>query len=179
MNPAVSGTRRGLAAVAALWLVVLGGVVARNEYTLRTGREVVLPTVPVDPRDLFRGDYVVLAYPMSTVDLYGLGHDASEFAVGQTVYAQLRVVGGRAALQDVVATRPFDESLFLRGQITAIDGTTLRIAYGIESYFVPEGKGRELEQARGHSLEVVAAVDAAGRAVIKKVRMDGKAVPGQ
>ena len=57
--------RRALLLVAALWLAILGGMVAINEHTLRTGREIVLKTVPVDPRDLFRGDYVTLRYDIS------------------------------------------------------------------------------------------------------------------
>ena len=43
------------------WLVLILGFVAYKEMTLQTGEEVVLKTVPVDPRDLFRGDYVIFA----------------------------------------------------------------------------------------------------------------------
>lgn len=41
-------------ALQVLAVLVFAGV---REVTLRTGTEVVLQTVPVDPRDLFRGDY--------------------------------------------------------------------------------------------------------------------------
>jgi len=44
--------------LAVFWLIIIGGFIGFKEYTLRTGQEVVLKTVPIDPRDLFRGDYI-------------------------------------------------------------------------------------------------------------------------
>ena len=40
-------------------------MVADRVRILREGREVTLQTRPVDPRDLLRGDYVVLGYDIS------------------------------------------------------------------------------------------------------------------
>ena len=56
------GNRMALA-LAILALVqtgVLAGMVWNRTWLLATGREIVLPIVPVDPRDLFRGEYVEL-----------------------------------------------------------------------------------------------------------------------
>ena len=50
------------------WLIIIGGFVAYQEFTLKTGQEVLLKVQPVDPRDLFRGDYVVLRYDITRVD---------------------------------------------------------------------------------------------------------------
>jgi uncharacterized membrane-anchored protein len=51
----------------------------------------------------------------------------------------------------------------------------LQVRYGIESYFVPEGKGVALEQlARDKKLAAVIAVDAKGNAAIKGLMIDGK-----
>ena len=45
------------------------------------------------------------------------------------------------------------------------------------SRFVPEGEGRELEQARNQrKLAIVAAVTPSGRAAIKRLLLDGKPV---
>jgi uncharacterized membrane-anchored protein len=53
----------------------------------------------------------------------------------------------------------------------------LRIRYNLESYFVPEGEGRKLEQARNQKkVTVVAAVLPSGRAAIKRLLLDGEAV---
>ena len=173
---AAASTRRGLAAVAALWLALIGGLVAVHEHRLRTGREVVLQTVPVDPRDLFRGDYVVLAYPMSALDVSAFGLDPAWYTVGQTVYVLLRQEGRHAVPMGLLLGPPSNGALFIRGQVTAVEGGRLRVEYGIESYFVPEGQGLLLERARGDTLEVVAVVDASGRAAIKALRLEGKDV---
>ena len=53
----------------------------------------------------------------------------------------------------------------------------LNVKYGLEQFFVPEGEGRELEQARNQRrLVIVAAVTSSGRAAIKRLLLDGKAV---
>ena len=53
------------------------------------GQEVRLEIVPVDPRDLFRGDYVVLGYRIGTVDLPK--DTESSFSRGQKVFVTLRL----------------------------------------------------------------------------------------
>lgn len=42
-------------------------MIASRYAILTSGREIVLETVPVDPRSLFRGDYVTLRYAISPV----------------------------------------------------------------------------------------------------------------
>ena len=51
-----------------------------------------------------------------------------------------------------------------------VRGDTVEITYGIETYFVPEGRGWEIERA--FSLEVVVAVDRADP-VIDYLVVDG------
>ena len=53
----------------------------------------------------------------------------------------------------------------------------LTVRYNLESYFVPEGEGRKLEDIRNQGkLSVVAAVLPSGRAAIKRLLIDGKPV---
>jgi hypothetical protein len=53
----------------------------------------------------------------------------------------------------------------------------LRINYGIENYFVPEGEGRAIERSRNQGkVTVVAAVTDNGRAAIKRLLVDGEPV---
>ena len=75
--------------------------------------------------------------------------------------------------------------VLIRGRSAATTGgsdprafcNTLRITYGIEHYFVPEGEGRAIEQARNQDkVAIVAAVTPAGRAAIKRLVIDGKPV---
>lgn len=165
--------RTGMALTGLLWLGLMLGIVGTHELTLRTGQEVVLETMPVDPRDLFRGDYVVLSYAAGRLDLAALPNDLRQPARGQTVYVTLDRSGPRAVPTGVYAARPSQAPVYLRGRIESVRERRLQVAYGIESYFVPEGRGRPLERARDKSLEVVAVVDRAGRAVIKTVRLHG------
>ena len=64
--------------IGVLWLVIIGGFIFSKQMTLLTGKEVLLKTVPVDPRDLFRGDYVVLRYDISTIDLETVSTDIQQ-----------------------------------------------------------------------------------------------------
>ncbi len=58
---------RALALAAVIQLGILATMVISQTRLLTTGREVVVAIVPVDPRDLFRGDYVTLAFSISTI----------------------------------------------------------------------------------------------------------------
>ncbi len=147
----------GLQVVAVL---VFAGV---KEYTLRGGQEIVLATVPVDPRDLFRGDYVTLRYEISTVP--------GQFAVGDTVYTRLFESNGVWRPGYATKERPGPDDTFIRGRVarlTSLNPTLSQaeVEYGIESYFVPEGTGHQIEQ-QGGKLWVKVAVDSTGSAIIK------------
>ncbi|WP_245316608.1 GDYXXLXY domain-containing protein, partial [Bradyrhizobium manausense] len=81
----------------------------------------------------------------------------------------------------VAVTAP---EVLIRGRVSYSCGSTgrifcdrLTIRYGLESYFVPEGEGRKLEQARNQQkLRIVAAVLPSGRAAIKRLLLDGEPV---
>lgn len=163
--------------VVALQLLVLLGFVGVRELTLRTGQEVVLATVPVDPRDLFRGDYVVLRYEISS-----LSSGYGGFAVGDTVYVRLAQEGGIWKAAGVTGAPPAEGGPFIRGRVArssaaqsdpaaARQSPRIEVQYGIESYFVPEGTGRAIEEARG-DLKVKVAVDGWGNAAIKELLLD-------
>ena len=48
-------------------VLILGWMAGEREWIVRTAPTVWLRTAPVDPRDLFRGDYVTLGYEISTI----------------------------------------------------------------------------------------------------------------
>ena len=50
-----------------IWTVIVSFWVIKSEYILITGRKVLLKTIPVDPKDLLMGDYVILNYDISQV----------------------------------------------------------------------------------------------------------------
>ncbi|RUY82729.1 GDYXXLXY domain-containing protein, partial [Mesorhizobium sp. M7A.F.Ca.CA.001.10.2.1] len=45
----------------------LSWIIAGRAAILRNGKEVLLKIEPVDPRDLLRGDYIILGYDISRI----------------------------------------------------------------------------------------------------------------
>src|SRR5262249_62212894 len=58
-----------LAIVALAQTTVLAYMVIDRVRLLASGREITLPVTPVDPRDLFRGEYARLGYEVGSVPL--------------------------------------------------------------------------------------------------------------
>lgn len=176
-----------LAAVALVQIGVLGKIVADRITVLKTGREVVLPVRPVDPRDFLRGDYVVLGFDLSTVTLTEaeLGQSFDAFRRGQEVYVTWKDNGdgswsvariGQAPPEAVeagsVSVRARLENLW---RADKSDRRTFALRYGIESYFVPEGTGKDLEQAvRDKKIEAIVAVGGDGTAALKGLVIGGE-----
>ena len=174
----------GLAVLVQCALLVL--MVADRVRILREGTEVTLQTQPVDPRDLLRGDYVVLRYDISQVPAGSLaGKPIAERNPVVLVKLAPNADGLYAAVSvhagPVPVTAP---EVLIRGRVSYSCGTNIRtfcdrltIKYGLESYFVPEGEGGKLEQARNQQkLRIVAAVLPSGRAAIKRLLLDGQPV---
>jgi uncharacterized membrane-anchored protein len=160
-------------ALVALQLLLLGGLIAGKQITLATGEPVLLKTDPVDPRDLFRGDYVALSYEISRLEPWK--RSGGSFKKGDLVYVTLRRQGRFWVAETADKAPPEDGRLFIRGRAVQIASDGMRVEYGIESYFVPEGQGRELEREAGRGLTVEAAVDRHGRAVIRHVLREPRA----
>jgi uncharacterized membrane-anchored protein len=59
-------------AIVLLQVLLLTGMIGYRQHWVDTGEKILLRTVPVDPRDLFRGDYVRLTYEISNLDLDAL-----------------------------------------------------------------------------------------------------------
>jgi uncharacterized membrane-anchored protein len=171
----------GLIQVAAIAYIVID-----RAGILRSGTEVTLQTTPVDPRDLLRGDYVVLGYAIGNAPT---GELRAKPAPGRNAPMFVQLTRGEDGFHRAVAAHlapvpmPAGDVL-IRGR--AINGMncgksgpefcpTVGIRYGIEKYFVPEGEGREIESARNQGkVTIVAAVAPDGRAAIKRLLLDGK-----
>jgi uncharacterized membrane-anchored protein len=171
----------GLVLAFILQTALLGWIIYDRAHLLQTGREIRLEVVPIDPRDLFRGDYVTLSYAISRVRSEALAGD-DDFAYGDTIYVTLSDPATAAAITHAQPA----SGLFLKGTVSAVDnrsqcenGTAACPAYGVdynlEKFFVPEGTGRELEKLRNEqkiSVDVAVAPD--GRAALKRLLVDGE-----
>ncbi|MGO4436893.1 GDYXXLXY domain-containing protein [Rhizobium sp. RAF56] len=171
--------------VAGLQTAVLGYMVGQSIWILRSGTEVLLKTAPIDPTDLLRGDYVTLNYDISSVPVSTLvGGPPSEDLSDQIL--SVRLAKGEDGFWSVVESsfgtlEPKPDTVILKSlpsnysQVSA--GTTMRVTYGIERYYVPEGKGRDLEEARNeHRVSIAARVSPEGTAQIRSLLLDGQSV---
>lgn len=149
-------------------ILILAGLTGINEATLAFGKSVVLQTVPVDPRDIFRGDYVMLRYEISTLsDIPGL----SQFTEGDKAYVHLEQRGEVWKATGVSKTYPEEWDAFIAGEVTNVQSNRLIIEYGIEAYFVPEGQGKEIQGAQ--DIKVRASINRLGKAIIEGLIVDG------
>lgn len=174
----------GVGAVALIQAAVLAWMIWDRAELLANGREVVLEVVPVDPRSLFRGDYVNLNYDIGRVPT---PKGVERPRRGSEIFVTLaKDEGGHWKAVDTSLERPARvgaDNVVLKGRVgynftpTATTDATSRVDYGIESYFVPEGKGRDLEKLVGQKkIAVLVAVDDDGNAGIKGLIIDGERV---
>jgi hypothetical protein len=173
-----------VAIVALVQTIALASIVYGRVTLLRDGREIVTEVIPVDPRDLFRGDYVVLGYSFGNREVpVPVGTNQ-----GDTVYVTLKPVAPEQwEVVSVAGSYPSlaggPENVILRGFVSYVNqpvGGELpkaSVRYGIESYFVPEGTGIELEkQVRDKKISAVLAVGNSGEVAIKALAVDGQRI---
>lgn len=172
---------------AALQTAVIGYMVESRASILRSGIDIKLKTLPVDPRDLLRGDYVILSYPISTISKSIVTGDGPKggtrarlsvrlkpgvdglWTAAEASFGDLPAVAGSAVLR----TLPFDYYVASDGGVP----DTLFVQYGIERYYVPEGEGKVLEDARNQEeLEVEARVSKDGTPQIARLILRGEPI---
>jgi uncharacterized membrane-anchored protein len=147
--------------------LVLGWMACEREWIVRNSPTVWLRTAPIDPRDLFRGDYVTLGYEISTIPAEKFGpaltrhmtdlakRHADDPYSGRrreiVLYAALQVhpESGVAEIAAADLTPPAS-GLFIKGRVrpylSPVQSGLTGVAYGIDAYYVQQGKGKELER---------------------------------
>ena len=141
-----------------IWGSILTYMIMSKHIIEFTGTTVYLKVEPVDPRDLFRGDYVVLNYGnISRPDnIKSISHD--------TVYANLSVDSNNIASLDSFSYNP-KSKIFLQGDVGYRD-----IKYGIESFFVPVQTGRQIEkQIQSTDMYAEVIIGKSGKAFVKNL----------
>jgi uncharacterized membrane-anchored protein len=159
---------------------ILAFLVADRVRLLRTGREITLPVRPVDPRDLFRGEYARLGYDINTLPgglLQGPapGANAAFFVVLERrdeTWQPVEISSSKP--QEPAPDRIVLKARAAQGWPLSAWHSSQRVRYGIERYFLPEGEGRRLESLAGDKkLAALIAVDGGGNAAIKGLLIDG------
>lgn len=172
---------RPLILIALLFQVVaLAWMAIEREWILQTGETVFLRTAPIDPRDLFRGDYVRLNYELTSFSSSHLrdGLAESDVKKGDRVYVPLTLDERGLASSDRATDIEPEDGLYLRGRVPHSAGFNIKphaihVKFGIEQYFTEQGKGKEIEKQQGGRngiqvpLEMEVALSDSGVAVIK------------
>lgn len=175
----------------AFQIMVVAAMAISREWILATGESYVFQTAPVDPRDIFRGDYVRLEYLFSHVPVQQLDEAILETGLskGQKVYLSLSSDSNGIGQGGRLSLSPPADKPYLTGRSTEhwpyrryrnqvsedrrIEAfRPVSVKYGIEQYYVEQGAGREMEAIRGDRntfqvpLLIHARVSASGDAVI-------------
>jgi uncharacterized membrane-anchored protein len=178
-------------------LLILSGMIVGHAWPLWTGRVVTMKVVPVDPRDLFRGEYVHLDTAASQLYRQGgptpqgtsrsyvrpLDRVFEESRTGSFVYVQLGPAASGEYAPVSVSLDAQPRALNLRGRVRFSDrsgGTAsiLYVDYGLDAFYLQEGKGRRVEEAirQRRNVQVQIAIASSGHARIKTLLIDGVSV---
>lgn len=161
-----------LAALLGLQVAWVLGTVVQHETALGSAPTVLLDTRPVDPRDMLRGDYVILNYAISQIPWDKFQPPLTNAPTpGTLIYAVLEPRGKFHEVVSAALTSPRPapgQTVMLGTAQHSWQSGTVRVHYGLEQYFVAEGTGNPIGK-----LSVEAAVPKSGRATIKEVFVDG------
>ena len=139
-----------------------------HEHVRSHAPVVRLKTVPVDPQDLLRGDYMILRYEIS--EAKSPAQDGVNAKPGGEFWVVLEPRDGF----HVATQTSWDQPKVQPPQIAVRARPGARgSAYGIETFYVPEGQGTP----RFKTIEVDAAVSPTQRLFIKRVLVDGQSYP--
>ena len=202
LSPLQTATGRGpwlaVAGLIALQAGVLVWMVWHYEAFLSEGREIRLDVAPVDPRSLFRGDYVILNYkglsrlepPVFSGMPIGTTNNSSGDGLTFSPDSPVAVIiapneTGQAwqavRIQKVCPTPEIGKEACLMATVVSLNThgprPYIRLKYGLENYFVSQGRGRRLENVRDiKRLQVIVALKPQGQAIIKGLVLDGERI---
>jgi len=119
----------GLIIVFLVILSVVISFISYNEWPKLTGDKIVLATQPVDPFDPFRGQYMIINYEISRLDV------VEGFNEGDSVYVNLeKDEQGVWRFQSASGSKP-EIGDFIKGNIIRVSGKNIRVEYGVEQFF--------------------------------------------
>ena len=166
----MSRSRRiALVAVVSVQLALPLGLAGLAAADLAFGEEIRLKAEPVDPLDVFRGNYVVLRYEISQLQVL------SEVRRGERLCADLfESSPGEWGARHAVPDPPTEgKAICGRARGDALSGESVAIEYGIETYYASSERAREIEASigRGQAYAVID-LDEDGSARIKRLEID-------
>ncbi|MSU31105.1 MAG: hypothetical protein EXS25_00295 [Pedosphaera sp.] len=154
------------------WVI---GTTYQQEYALRVGKTVLLEAELIDPRDLLRGDYLILKYRINSIPVERfLPTVNANMAEGKNIFVAI-ALNTNGFYQ--VARASTNEFPLLAGEVLLIGKSargnwistnSVQVNYGLERYYVGEGLGNPKGK-----LTVQAAVPSSSQPIIKQAFLDG------
>ena len=159
-------------------LVILSGLSGKGLVPRITSDRVRFEVVPVDPRDMMRGEYITLGYEFSRLpeDVTLIDERIKSYKTKTNfnqksidVYVTLKFNLKEDIYKGVFfGSTPPTKGRYLRGKLNSNN----RIEFGIEAFYLQEGKGTIYEQAiREKKLVAEVYLSPDGFAQMKKVHI--------
>jgi len=173
----------------ALQAAIIFAIIIFKLSVLSLGADVLLRIEPVDPRDILRGDYATFQYSsITSLESYISGGQL--IRNGDAVYVVLKQSGKYWIAQNVQKTKPLNREIFIKGRVVSggvearsdvfsnqrFSNSRIHVVYGIEEYFIPEGKGQGFS-FRNKEAAARVVIDVNGNAVLKEIYVDDKPWP--
>jgi len=160
-----------LIGIIALQIILLLSIVGKYQYIALTGTPITLKTAPIDPTDLFYGEYVTLHYEVNEIERQNVQDLLTVADHGKTVYVLL-AQSEHPWYEPVSVTlerpEPAGNQAVIKGVLQYLADDRIHIEYGWERYYVPENTGRGIEQKQ--SLLADLRVGDTGEAVLVNIR---------
>ncbi|MFA6022905.1 MAG: GDYXXLXY domain-containing protein [Candidatus Pacearchaeota archaeon] len=144
-------------------------------WPLMTGKIVVLSTHPLDPFDVFRGQYISINYDISTIPQ---SPEITDCIESNCIISQKIIY---VALKENTSSGTYDyysssfsipsSGVFIKGRIKDSNYDSVNVEYGIEQYFFERNKEITL-----NGLQVEVKIDNSGQARITRLLKEGKLV---
>ncbi|OEH84929.1 hypothetical protein BHU72_06980 [Desulfuribacillus stibiiarsenatis] len=163
-----SGKMLTILLIIVVQVAFMGYQVGTSEQALVHGKPVKLELVPLDPRSIMQGDYVILNYTISQLFAEN-GQQFPDFVMGEEwSHGQTVQIVLTPDEQGVHQFKEMYEGQEIGPMDVVMNGKYQgwRFIYGIENYYVPEGTGGEVERTMKYAYVRVAAN---GNAIIERL----------
>ena len=157
----------GLGLTICAQLLVMAGVLMKAYYPIWVGQEIKVKTQPIDPRDIFRGNYAQLRYDFS--DLFVTETDKA-IRENEIVYVQLKPQG-EVYIYDNYTFKPPESGIYLKGRLgnQHWNRKSYRATFGIEAFFAEKEEALRLERELRNRAVAVLRVAKNGQAALVRV----------
>lgn len=154
-----------------LQFFILVGEYVNAATPLWFGDEVRIKTIPVDPRSLFRGNYALLRYEISSIHADEFPKDIN-YRKGTIVYVVLKKGNDDLYEYSGISLSKPGTGAFIRGRLQNRrynSRNNFRLKFGVEAFFAPKEKALRLEKELSGGGIAVLKIDSNGKAAIKDI----------